>query len=364
MDVELPDLIEGSMSKLLPLEAGVPQGSILGPVFYTIFTNELPQVIHEEDCPLRSTDDAPLFSIQCQACGGLCCYADDSTYTVTGKDPEQLTEKLTKKYSVMADFLTDNKLKVNDDKTHLLVMATMQKRRTVDTNATRIVTPSSTVEPSSTERLLGAEIHHDMRWREHILDSDNSLVKALNKRLGALRKIQKKASFRSRKMIANGIFMSKLIYLMPIWSGCEEYMVRALQVIQNKAARSVSKLSKLTPTKILLKTCGWLSVKQLMAYHSLVLLHKTLAQQAPKYLYEKVTGNGQFKYKTRQASECPPEFSFSVQHPIDNGTIRQDTSIKLGLFKKGWCWRSVEMFNTLPTYNRMENKWVQRNINI
>ena len=120
------------MSKLLPLEAGVPQGSILGPVFYTIFTNELPQVIHEEDCPLRSTEDAPLFSIQCQACGGLCCYADDSTYTVTGKDPEQLTATLSRKYGVMADFLTDNKLKVNDDKTHLLVMATVQKRRHVD----------------------------------------------------------------------------------------------------------------------------------------------------------------------------------------------------------------------------------------
>ena len=146
-----------------------------------------------------------MFSIQCQECGGLCCYADDSTYTVTGKDPEQLTEKLTKKYSVMADFLTDNKLKVNDDKTHLLVMATMQKRRTVDTNATRIVTPSSTVEPSSTERLLGAEIHHDMRWREHILDSDNSLVKALNKRLGALKKIQKKASFKSMVQDQTGI---------------------------------------------------------------------------------------------------------------------------------------------------------------
>ena len=143
------------------------------------------KVIHEEDCPLRSVADAPIFSMQCQACGGLCCYADDSTYTVRAKDPEQLTEILTKKYGVMADFLTDNKLKVNDDKTHLLVMTTMQKRRTVDTNATRIVTPSSTVEPSSTERLLGAEIHHDMRWKQHILESENSLVKELNKRQGA-----------------------------------------------------------------------------------------------------------------------------------------------------------------------------------
>ena len=62
--------IEGSMSSLLPLEAGVPQGSILGPVFYTIFTNELPQVVHEADCPMRGVAEAPMFSTQCQECGG------------------------------------------------------------------------------------------------------------------------------------------------------------------------------------------------------------------------------------------------------------------------------------------------------
>ena len=108
--------------------------------------------------------------------------------------------------------------KVNDDKTHLLVMSTRQRRRHVDTTTTRIHTPSSSITPSTTERLLGAEIHHNLGWREHILDSEKSMVKSLNKRLGALRKIQKTASFKTRKMIATGIFMSKLIYLMPLWS--------------------------------------------------------------------------------------------------------------------------------------------------
>ena len=124
------------MSILLPLEAGVPQENILGPVFYTIFTNELPQVVHEEDCPIRRVAGGSIFSIQCQECGGMCCYADDSTYTVAGKTAEQLTEKLTHKYTVVADFLTDNKLKVNDDKTHFLVMSTRQKRRHVETTTT------------------------------------------------------------------------------------------------------------------------------------------------------------------------------------------------------------------------------------
>ena len=74
-----------------------------------------------------------------------------------------------------------------------------------------------------------------MRWRNHILDSDNSMANSLNKRLGALLKIQKTASFPTRKMIGTGIFMSKLIYLMPLWAGCEDYLVTALQVIHHQA---------------------------------------------------------------------------------------------------------------------------------
>ena len=74
-------------------------------------------------------------------------------------------------------------------------MTTKQKRRHVDTNTVSISTPSGTVFPTSTERLLGAEIHHDMKWREHVLDSENSMVKTLNKRVGAMKKIQKTASF-------------------------------------------------------------------------------------------------------------------------------------------------------------------------
>ena len=107
--------IEGTLSSLLALEAGVPQGSILGPLFYTIFTNELPQVVHQADCPLKRDQDAAIFSIQCSECGGLCCYADDSTYTTSGKDPVQLSQKLSQKYSVMADYLAANRLKVNNE---------------------------------------------------------------------------------------------------------------------------------------------------------------------------------------------------------------------------------------------------------
>ena len=94
-------------------------------------------------------------------------------------------------------------------------------------------------------------------------------------------------------MLANGIYMSKLIYLMPVWVGCEDYLVNALQVNLNKVARIVTRLDRYTPTTVLMQQCGWMPVKQLMVFHSLVLLHKTLQNRSPSFLYQKVTSGKQ-----------------------------------------------------------------------
>ena len=123
-----------------------------------------------------------------------------------------MSERLCRKYKVVADYLTNNKLKVNDDKTHLQVLTTRQKRRYVDTNLVRIETPTASIKPSKVEQLLGAQVHQDMRWVDHLLDSDASMVRALNMRIGALKKVSNIASFKTRKAIGNGIFMWKLIY--------------------------------------------------------------------------------------------------------------------------------------------------------
>ena len=230
-----------------------------------------------------------MFTIQCQECGGGCWYADDKTYTATGSDLVELSNKLSHKYTVMADFLTANKLKVNDEKTHLLVMSTRQKRQHKNTSNMTINTPTAIITPSIVERLLGAQVHQDMRWREHLMDNKDFLLKSLNQRIGAIKKISKVSSFKTRKMIVNGIFMSKLIYLMPVWMGCEEFWVSALQVCQNTAARLVTRLDKYTSTNVLIRKCGWMPVRQLLIYHSLFIFHKVFQHQTRTFLYQKIS---------------------------------------------------------------------------
>ena len=111
-----------------------------------------------------------------------------------------------------------------------------------------------------------------------------------------MKKVGKVANFKSRKMIANGIIISKLIYLIPLWSDCEKYLTKSLQVVQNKAARVVTKCGRRTPIKDMLKQCGWLSVSQLGVYHSLVLLFKILETKAPQYLFLKLSNQVKLPY--------------------------------------------------------------------
>ena len=258
----------------------------------------------------------------------------------------QLSHKLSEKYTVMAEFLTDNRLKVNDEKTHLLVMTTRQKRKHVETSSMTISTPSATVSPSAVERLLGAYIHEDMRWKEHIMANEDSFIKSLTKRQLAIKKISSMASLKSRKMIANGIFMSKLIYLMPVWAGCEDYLTKALQVIQNKVARSVTKRNIFTPTKTLMKECGWLTVKQLMVYHSLVQMQKTIQSQTPEYLYTRVS----IQLSQLEALTTMRQGSMLVGDSGSYQGLRQ----QMDLSERSWCWRASSTYYTMPARIKVE----------
>ena len=118
--------IDGAQSSFHRVDVGVPQGSILGPLFYILFTNDLPEIIHEESCPLNKCM-AGIFNTMCPECGGLVAFADDSTVTVSDISPARLTEKLSVKFEKISEYFAKNKLKVNDDKTHLMVLTSSRQ---------------------------------------------------------------------------------------------------------------------------------------------------------------------------------------------------------------------------------------------
>ena len=240
----------------------------------------------------------------------------------------------------MASYLGNNRLKLNDDKTHLLIMMTRNKRRLLDIDI-QINTQSEVIKPIKSEKLLGIIIQEDLRWTEYIQNHENSLIKQLTARVSALKLVSKFSSFKVRLMVANGIFISKLIFQISLWGGTAEYLLDSLQIIQNKAARFVTRRGIYTPRYELLRHCGWLSVRQLIFYHSVVLIHKTIMAKAPQYIYNKLSS--EFPYNTRlaesEALRMGPEFQ-----------------AKLEITRRSFMHRGTSSYNLLPADLRKVRK--------
>ena len=158
-------------------------------------------------------------------------------------------------------------------------------------------------------------------------------------------------------MIANGIVMSKLIYLIQLWGGSQKYLINFLQKLQNRAARMVTKKNIFTPVRVLLTQCGWLSVHQLVFYHNVLQIYKTKTTKRPGYLHEKFSK--EFGARTRLSNR---------------NQIRIDKIIKTELGLNNFTYLAAKQWNELPqeirqitkltTFKKSVKIWIGKNVSI
>ena len=127
------------------------------------------------------------------------------------------------------------------------------------------------IQPTETEK-------QSLKWNQHISDSKTSLIRQLRTRNNGLKMISRNAKFDTRLMVASGSVQSKLVYLITLWGGAQQYLLKALQVQQLTAARTVCGMHSWRWSKgKLLKKVGWMSVRQLVEFHTVLRDHKKLA---------------------------------------------------------------------------------------
>ena len=146
----------------------------MGPLLYTIFTNDLPEVVHRHEAQITNEVEVS-FSLPFLECGGLCAFADDSTFSISRKDPNDLGEALDSKYRDIANYMAANKLLLNAEKTHILILSSARQHRMNENVGIELNTGSSIIKPSTMERLLGVTVSNDFTWNAHILQMDNCL---------------------------------------------------------------------------------------------------------------------------------------------------------------------------------------------
>lgn len=209
-------------------------------------------------------------------------YADDTQIysTFIANDDEDLAAtKLNIEMCLIEveQWMTINKLKLNNDKTKLLVF---HSRHRPFTQLTSIVMGNETIYPSSHAGNLGVIFDDTMTMTRHV----NSRCKSAYYQLRNIAKIRKYLSLQTAEIITHAFVTSKLDNCNSLLHGLPKYLIQKLQHVQNAAARMLTfkkKFDHISPT---LRELHWLTIEKRIIFKILLLTYKSLNNLAPAYL--------------------------------------------------------------------------------
>ena len=327
-----------SHSKMVPATRGVPQGSVIGPLFFLIFTNEMTEVIKQENCQnLVHTDRKTLWGKQCQQCGLLIQYADDITYVTGNKIRAKNQQNLSRNLQILSEHLQNNQLSINQSKTSLIETMIFQKKAKTPGQPPTLVTMDDlgqlkTVKDSSSIRVLGGNIQGNMSWQAHLETGSRPLLPNIRQQIGRLKHLGKLIPLRYRKNIGKGLVVSKLNYLLPLWGGgaTANYINKAQRVL-NTTARWMTGLPKSTKILTLMKAADLMTIREQTRISTAVQTWKIVHLNKPQRLRARmeVTQDTQIEVvnpRLQFTTSCYRWRAAAQWNDLDQD-LRQETSI-------------------------------------
>ena len=261
-------IINKTTSEKKTLLYGVPQGSVLGPVLFTIYTS-------------------PLGKLLKQSSSNHHFFADDTQLQKSALPDEVsgLLDEAADTIGRVSDWMATNKLKMNDDKTELLHVGTLQKLEYTSElfqNGLRVA--DTNLKFSNSVKNLGV-------WLDSGLSMDvqvNKLCQTLFFHLRRISKIRHLLSVQCANKLCVSFILSRIDYCNSLLYGANDKYLSKLQRIQNCAARLVLRRSRQCSAQELLRTLHWLPVRARIEYKIATICFKCLSpdQISPQYLSE------------------------------------------------------------------------------
>ena len=212
----------GHSSTLSNISSGVPQGSVLGPLLFLLYTNDMP------------------FSINTKS--HLNLFADDTSTFLAETNPEKLKTLITSTLVNINSWLIANKLVLNTEKNMLHHIYTKKNKKMPD-SLNYIQLGTTKIHRVKSAKLLGVTIDEDLSFKDHVDNLHLSLLKTGN----AFKMIRSKISYEHKFMFYYAYFYSKIQYGIEIYGNASASTLDKIQKQQNRCRKILFKKTFLLP---------------------------------------------------------------------------------------------------------------------
>ena len=312
--------IGSKSSKMLKILQGVMQGSILGPLLFILYINDIVMIL------------LIIWLL-------ILIYADDTSLLLQlTDDPVENQRRIDQVMELLTRYMASNGLKFNFKKTQLLICSTKKGAN----RQYHLEQDGNQVFPIDNARLLGLQLSQDMRHEHYLLNMQNNLLQSLHQRWLALYKVSKYCDKEQRRQFGYGLIVSKITFGACYWSTCTEAVKDKINVLLNKVVRTICDASRLTAMKPLFEELNWLTTKQLLYYHDLVQIRSIKLSGEPGYLSSPI----QLPRIRRQVEEYEGAITRSVtrKEMIVRGSENQP---KDGPRKNAFISRACDRYNEM-----------------
>ena len=202
-------LVDGSYSSPGLVKQGVPQGSVLGPVLFCIYINDLPLKLQPLDMEMHML-------------------ADDTTLHSSNSDLLKVQQTLQYGLNHISNWCHENSMLINPSKTKSMVITTRQKHQ-LHNLALHFVVNNFRIEQVDKHNLLGIIVDDKLQWQAHT----ENVCKTVSKTLFLLSKIQHLIDQDCRQLFYNAYIKPHIDYGSVVWDGCAEVHMKKLTATNN-----------------------------------------------------------------------------------------------------------------------------------